>query len=560
MRYSKQFVNTYTVAFMIIYFFTLFGFRLSNIFGNALVGTIELVYKFIFQGLLSASIVHDLTSANFDAEFRIACALTSLVAFLQLCASIRNFHNDLIKLHKGDKFFHSDPSRYSNKEYSNLIKRRIKDSSTIASDSLHFPGYLVAHLVYGYVILFVGFFACIIVTKLLIHVNGFWQTSAQILMPLFILFAFKFVIIKFLIKSVFLKNDKQRITNLAPYFMLSYFNFFFDCFLGLVACMSRVWQTTFISLIRLPRLDKSMFNSENDILLKRLDKGHLAYINYVRMEHWYNNPVLNGFCEMLIESMFYSQVYKGKFDAMAKTSFSIRKNSVNSTDPISAAAAAANYDDATGSDLELNIYANISNTTGTVKKVSSAGASHSKITMRQMISQTSSYKEYNVVERLIEIVPTPKTAPSRYMQPQQQQRNIFVLGDGGGGGEEDKAARRPTTTTPTPTGGLKGRHVIKEENADFNYKSFLRLRNLICLCLLLRKNPSLAKYRMHYLLKVKEEEEKLEKFRVQTFAEFYNQTINKHFETFKRKLKFTGGGGGGGASGASKTHKRQASN
>ena len=50
MKYSKQFINTYTVAFMVIYFFTLFGFRLSNLFGNAIVVSIELMYRFVFRG------------------------------------------------------------------------------------------------------------------------------------------------------------------------------------------------------------------------------------------------------------------------------------------------------------------------------------------------------------------------------------------------------------------------------------------------------------------------------------------------------------------------------
>ncbi len=59
------------------------------------------------------------------------------------------------------------------------------------------------------------------------------------------------------------------------------------------------------------------------------NKGHLAYINYVRMEHWYNNPVLTGFCEMLIESMFCSQINKMKYEKMAKYSFSINKRMID---------------------------------------------------------------------------------------------------------------------------------------------------------------------------------------------------------------------------------------
>lgn len=313
MKFSKQFINTYTVAFMVVYFFTLFGLRLSNIFGNALVGTIELIYKFIFRGLIPSI---DLEAHNFNAEFRTTCLLTSFIVFFQLLSSIKTFHEDLLRLNKGEKFFTSFILRYKDEDYKKIIQKRNKESVTIASDSLHFPGYLVAHLVYGYVLLFLVVFGVVVIFKVFYYLPGAMQTAINLLLPLFILFAFKFVSLEYLIRTIFLRNDKQRITNLAPYYVISYFNFFFDCFLGLVACASRIWQTTIISMIRLPRLDKSMFNREDDLLMRRLDKGHLAYLNYVRMEHWYNNPILNGFCEMLIESMFYSQIYKVKYELM----------------------------------------------------------------------------------------------------------------------------------------------------------------------------------------------------------------------------------------------------
>ncbi len=149
------------------------------------------------------------------------------------------------------------------------------------------------------------------------------QTSSQIIIPLLILVALKLVVIKLATRIIFLREDGQRITNLTPYYTITYFNFFFDCFLGLIACMSRIWQTTIVSLLTLPRIDKSMFNRDSDIIMRRLDKGHLAYINYVRMEHWYNNAVVNGFCEMLIESMLYSQIYKVKFKIQAEHAVTI---------------------------------------------------------------------------------------------------------------------------------------------------------------------------------------------------------------------------------------------
>lgn len=299
---------------MVIYFFTLFGFKLSNIFGNALVGTIELVYKFIFRGFIPSI---DTDNHNFNAEFRWATLLTSLITIFHMYKSIKKFHEDLIKLHKGERLFSSLVMKYRDQDYEKVVKKRYEASQTITLDSMHFPGYLVAHLVYGYVLLFLGIFMIIIVLKVVFYIDGMWERGFELILPIFVLFAFKYLFIKFVVTRVLIRNESQRITNLAFYYVLSYFNFFFDCFLGLVACMSRIWQTTIISMLYLPRLDSSMFNAESEILIRRLDKGHLAYLNYIRMEHWYNNQIMKGFCEMLLESMFYSQIYKIKFNIEA---------------------------------------------------------------------------------------------------------------------------------------------------------------------------------------------------------------------------------------------------
>ena len=395
LRYSKQFINTFTVAFMVVYFFTLFGLRLSNVFGNALIGTVEMIYRFAFKSLIPGLNIED---HNFNNEFRMACFLTTVIITVQLIQTIKTFHNDTIKLHRGEKFFRSLVLAYKEEDYEKMVQKRNKISSTIASDSLHFPGYLVAHLVYGYVLLFFVILSVVLFSKIFYYLPGVSQTMLQILLPVFILVSFKFLFINFLIRAVFLRDDAQRITNLAPYYVITYFNFFFDCFLGLVACMSRIWQTTVISLIRLPRLDKSMFNREDDLLMRRLDKGHLAYLNYVRMEHWYNNPVLTGFCEMLIESMLYSQIYRAKYDSMAKSSIT-HKSSISVIDEDE-----TNEYGGGGAD-EYN---------GSAAPASeSMRTKRTKIQLKRFLSTTENTREYNVKEYVIStLVPRSKTPPS----------------------------------------------------------------------------------------------------------------------------------------------------
>jgi hypothetical protein len=44
------------------------------------------------------------------------------------------------------------------------------------------------------------------------------------------------------------------------------------------------------------------------IIIQNLEKGHLNYVNFAYMEHLYNNPVLNGFCDVMIELFFKSLI------------------------------------------------------------------------------------------------------------------------------------------------------------------------------------------------------------------------------------------------------------
>ncbi len=462
MRYSKQFVNTFTIAFMVIYFFTIFGVRLANIFGDAFLSTIQLIYKVIVKYVLPTASSIDLEEYNFDYEFRTACFLTSLITIVQLFLCIKNFHKDLLRLHRGEKFFRSVVEKYSEKSK----KERDKQSSKIATDSIHFPGYLIAHLVYGYFVLFMGMFIILMFMKLFFLVRGIVPAVIQLLLPIVILFAFKFLIIEFLVKSVFLRNDK-RITNLAPYFMLSYFNFFFDCFLGLVACLSRVWQTTIISLISLPRLDKTIFNSENDVLLRRMDKGYLAYLNYVRMEHWYNNPVLNGFCEMLLESMFYSQIRKKKFLATIDSEAKLEPEETNDQEILTKPGELAR---------------------------SASQTSRFKLSIIRTISESKQHnkRDFRVTEKVIDLPITPIQASPFYNDIINLRLNSYSM----------------------------------KIDSKFNYQKFLRLRNIICLCLLLRKKPELKEYRYHRIKELRSLKSRKEE--KQSFADFFKIKKEKY--------------------------------
>lgn len=319
-KYSKHFLNTYTVAFMVIYFFTIFVLRMSNVFGMTLITVIEYIYRIIFVNISKRMNMQDMNVLNINVfnEFKIASLLASLICFIQLVRSIYSFRKRVINLNKGlnhVKYLSIDKKTTSE-------EKRRHNYNTIAAQSLHFNGYLIAYLAYGYILILCILFIIILAFKIIFTFPFIFDKSIQLFLPVIVMVCLNFIIIKFIIRLAFMNQksamSSYRIQNLTLYFTISYFNFFFDCFLGFMACLNRIWQTTLLSVFYVSRLDVSIFDEKNDIIMRHLDKGHLAYISFAYMEHLYNNQVLNGFCEIMVEALLNSLIKEELYKRMSE--------------------------------------------------------------------------------------------------------------------------------------------------------------------------------------------------------------------------------------------------
>ena len=146
MKYSKHYLNTYTVAFMIVYVFTLFSIRLSRNLGHKLDRIVNFLYELLFESKISAA-KSSFSSALYSQvlvyhlEFSLACTLTSAIILVQLLTSIHSFRQDLLSLNRGVNVF-------SRIKFSKFIKKKkAKLDSVISANSIQFQGYLVYHLV-----------------------------------------------------------------------------------------------------------------------------------------------------------------------------------------------------------------------------------------------------------------------------------------------------------------------------------------------------------------------------------------------------------------------------
>lgn len=81
--------------------------------------------------------------------------------------------------------------------------------------------------------------------------------------------------------------------------MFCYFNFFFDCFLGIVSCALRVSKASAAAVLFLPRLDYCIFGRA----LEKMDSGFISYVSYIHMECLHTHPVMIYFCSLMHENL-----------------------------------------------------------------------------------------------------------------------------------------------------------------------------------------------------------------------------------------------------------------
>ena len=89
----------------------------------------------------------------------------------------------------------------------------------------------------------------------------------------------------------------MTLKNRRFYFVFAYFNFFFDCCLGMVSCALRMGKASMMALLFLPRLEYSIFGRA----LERTDTSFIAYASFVHLECRHTHPVLVYFCSLMCE-------------------------------------------------------------------------------------------------------------------------------------------------------------------------------------------------------------------------------------------------------------------
>ena len=83
-------------------------------------------------------------------------------------------------------------------------------------------------------------------------------------------------------RFIFLRRDTKilALDNFRAFNVFLYFNFFFDCFVGILSAITRLFKAVLFSIIMMPRIAYGFFGRH----LELMDNGYSSYMGYLYME------------------------------------------------------------------------------------------------------------------------------------------------------------------------------------------------------------------------------------------------------------------------------------
>ena len=325
-KFTSRFVNTQIVAYLALYHFSMFILyylvyvdlliqnNLSmidfNNLANLTVGDITCWFgeDFCLQDL-SWPLPIPKTIVTFGPSFIPSINALLITPFfgalfvcsIQLFIGICDTKKHLMEIYKG-KCTYLPPI----KELSN---------ASIASSSFHYGGYLTGYLIWGFLIQYVVIVLLglvIIILRASIGDKIFLQILLKIV-PIICVLIVKQVVNTIASRLVFLRRDTKilALDNFRAFNVFLYFNFFFDCFMGLISAIVRIIKSIAIAILMMPRIAYGFFGR----LFERKDNGYSAYTGFLYMEAGHTNPIMITFCSLLYYKGLSNHVRKKYFES-----------------------------------------------------------------------------------------------------------------------------------------------------------------------------------------------------------------------------------------------------
>lgn len=291
--YSKSIINTNVIAFVFLYSISCIIISKSVQFSNVLI-LISTEFLHILPIYESAKALKYLNSSEsiindsityINVHLVQSCCLTTLIYLIQIAFGLKAYQHHIQNAFKG--------------VYNDIMSPNDLTNFRTMSNSLHYSGYAIGFLFWGYFILFSLILVIIFAFKLLFRFYFLLETLTQLLLPIVILILLKKIFIYYLTYYFLARKPGNLLTLKCKkiFFLLSHFNFFFDCFLGSFLSILRIIKSCFVSLIFMPRLDYSVFGRS----MESYDSGYLSYVSLIHLEAKQTNPIVITFCEILLK-------------------------------------------------------------------------------------------------------------------------------------------------------------------------------------------------------------------------------------------------------------------
>ena len=268
--YSIQVLCTYTVALTVVYnltcLFTFYG--IHSIKSQLDRIHLLILHQFNWDIDWGTNLINDLLFCSI---------LAVLIYSVQILNGLIKIQQHLLAGYAG--------------KYLDIPPRHNFSNNELISKCLHFSGYLCGYTAWGFIIFSkISFLFCLFI-RLWIRYDARWfQHILALCLPIVLVYILKHILISLLAEFVFLQNFARTpsLNNRRIFFIFNYFNFFFDCFLGILSCVIRVSKSLLASLVFMGRLDYSFMGRS----LERLDQGYATYVTFIHMEILHGHPIL----------------------------------------------------------------------------------------------------------------------------------------------------------------------------------------------------------------------------------------------------------------------------
>ena len=179
--------------------------------------------------------------------------------------------------------------------------------NTIVKYYVSFLGYFIAFNAIGFIFFLVIIYALVtlvysITTSLLVFFKVV-KVFYNVVFTALIFIIVQFISIKFVFTEKKQRNTKENgshwISNLLLYHILIYFMLFGNLLTGLWSSLLTTLLDILVQTANLGRLDYSILNTAYFLCI---DRGHRAYLGFLKIQSTYTNPTVRCFCQILIEN------------------------------------------------------------------------------------------------------------------------------------------------------------------------------------------------------------------------------------------------------------------